>query len=224
MQVRSERKQDGTPDAILHPASRSLFSYWNRLRGPRTAPHRQEMELRPIAPILPVIGVIERHASPNDDVHRRPGRHHWRLVGTGIARLWGNGLTGTEVAADWPDVYRHSLAHALDGVCDRHQSFVARLKGVTAGGEAVGLELFAAPVVANVEANVEASDGAPVQAWCSVVAVREPAWLGRIPIAYMELSNLIAVGMDRLPGEIASHRRRSHQSERLKLIQGGRVD
>jgi hypothetical protein len=216
MQVPSELHQDGTPDAILHPASRSLFSYWNRLRGPRKAPRRQEMELRPIAPILPVIGVIERHALPNDHFQRCPGRHRWRLVGTGIARLWGNGLTGTEVAADWPEVYRHSLAHALDGVCDRHQSFVARLKGVTAGGEAVGLELFAAPV--------EASDGASIQAWCSVVAIREPAWLGRIPIVYTELSNLIAVGMDRLAGEIASERRSSLRSERLKLIQGGRAD
>jgi hypothetical protein len=163
-----------------------------------------------------VIGVIERHALPNDHFQRCPGRHRWRLVGTGIARLWGNGLTGTKVAADWPEVYRHSLANALDGVCDRHQSFVARLKGVTAGGEAVGLELFAAPV--------EASDGASTQAWCSVVAVREPAWLGRIPIVYTELSNLIAVGMDRLAGEIASERRSSLRSERLKLIQGGRTD
>jgi hypothetical protein len=215
-QVRSELIQDGTPDAILHPDSRSLFSYWNRLRGPRSAPRREEMELRSIAPILPVIGVMERHASPKDNFQTGPGRYRWRLVGTGIARLWGNGLTGTEIATNWPDVYRRSLAHALDGVCDRHQAFVARLKGVTAGGEAVGLELFAAPV--------EASDGASIQAWCSVVAVREPAWLGRIPIVYMELSNLIAVGMARLPGEIAAERTRPLASQQLRLIRGGRTD
>jgi hypothetical protein len=217
MQALSEPKQDAiAPEAILHPASRSLFSYWNRLRGPRSAPRREEMELRSIAPILPVIGVMERYDPPKDNFQRCPGRHRWRLVGTGIARLWGNGLTGTEVAADWPDVYRHSLARALDGVCDRQQSFVARIKGVTASGEAVGLELFAAPV--------EASDSASIQVWCSVVAVREPAWLGHVPLFYTELSNLIAVGIDRLPGEIASERSSSLRSERLKLIQGGRAD
>jgi hypothetical protein len=219
MQALSEQKPDGmAPEAILHPASRSLFCYWNRLRGPRSAPRREEMDLRSIAPILPVIGVMERHDSPKHDLQRRPGCHRWRLVGTGIARLWGNGLTGTEVAADWPEVYRHSLAHALDGVCDRHQAFVARLKGVTAGGEAVGIELFAAPV----EANVEASDGASIQVWCSAVAVREPAWLGRIPIAYMELSNLIAVGKNRLPGD--AERTRPLAFEQLRLIRGGRTD
>jgi hypothetical protein len=126
------------PEAILHPGSRHLFSYWNGLRRDRDAPGRQEIELRALAPILPWLGIVERQA--------RPRRHRWRLAGTGIGRLWGSGLTGAAVAADWPEVYRHALVRALDGVCERRQPFVARLKATSAEGEVLGIELFAAPV------------------------------------------------------------------------------
>jgi len=205
MQAHSGLTPQGTaPEAILHPVSRRLFSYWNRLRGERSAPGRQEIDLRALAPVLPWIGIIERQA--------RPRRHRWRLAGTGIARLWGNGLAGTGVAADWPDVYRRTLVRGLDGVCEHRQAFVARLKAVSAEGEALGIELFAAPV--------EAGDGATVQSLCTVVPFREPHWLGRVPLVEMELSTLTAIWLGPLPDEITGLRSRSQ----FRLIRGGRTD
>lgn len=209
MQARSEGKQRvAAPEAILHPASRNLFSYWNRLRGARSAPCRHEIDLRQIVPVLPWVGIMERLGDPR--------RHCWRLVGTGIARLWGAGLTGRDVAADWPDVYRRALERALDGVCERRQPFVARLKAESADGEVVGIELFAAPV--------ETSDGAAVQTLCTVVPFREPYWLGRIPLVKVELSTLTAIGAVPLPDEIKSVRPRSMPSMELRLVRGGRSD
>jgi hypothetical protein len=196
------------PDAILHPGSRSLFSHWNWLRGERSAPRRQEIDLRALVPVLPWIGIIERGASP--------GRYRWRLAGTGIARLWGDGLTGRQVAADWPDVYRRALMRALDGVCERRQPFVARLKAVSADGEALGIEFFAAPV--------ETSDGASVQALCCVAPFREPHWLGHVPLVDVELSVLTDVGTAPLPDEIELVRSRSLPATKFRLIQGGRSD
>lgn len=209
MQAHSGGKPiDAAPEAILHPGSRSLFSYWNGLRGARSAPGRQEIDLRAIAPILPWIGIVERQAG------RRP--HRWRLAGTGIARLWGDGLTGRQVAADWPDIHRRALLRALDGVCDRRQPFVARLKAVSAAGEAVGIELFAAPV--------EASDGASIQTLCCVVPFREPHWLGRIALVDVELSALTAIWLGPLPDEIGTLRSHSRPAMQLRLIRGGRGD
>jgi hypothetical protein len=207
MQAHSGSKHNAaSPKAILHPSSKNLFNYWNWLRGERPAPTRQEIDLRSIAPILPWVGIMERQAGGR--------RHCWRLAGTGIARLWGDGLSGMEVAADWPAIYRDTLVRALDGVYDRRQPFVARLKAVSAHGEEVGIELFAAPV--------ETSNDAAVHTLCTVVAFREPHWLGRIPLVHVELSTLTAIWLGPLPNEIGAAR--LPPSMQLKLIQGGRDD
>jgi hypothetical protein len=193
------------PEAILHPGSRHLFSYWDGLRMERAAPGRQEIELRALAPILPWLGIIERQS--------RPRRHHWRLAGTGIGRLWGPGLTGAAVAADWPDVYRHALVRALDGICDRRQPFVARLKATSAEGEVLGIELFAAPV--------EGEDKS-VQTLCSVLPFRDPEWLGHVPLVAIELAALTAIWLGPLPDEIT--RLQGSVAPRLRVIRGGRGD
>lgn len=208
MQAHRTPKTDGcAPQAILHPGSRHLFSYWNGLRGERSAPGRQDIDLRALAPILPWIGIIERATG-----RRQP---RWRLAGTGIARLWGDGLAGRQVAGDWPDIHRSALLRALDGVCNRHQPFVARLKAVSADGEAVGIELFAAPV--------EASDGASIQALCSVVPFRQPHWLGRVEIVTVELTALTAIWLGPLPDEIGALKSRLQSQMPFRLIRGGRI-
>ena len=209
MQADAGMKQNGAaPEAILHPGSRTLFSYWNGLRAGRAAPARQEIDLRALAPVLPWLGIVERQAQPR--------RHRWRLAGTGIARLWGNGLTGATVAGDWPEVYRRSLVRALDGVCERRQPFVARLKTVSAEGEALGLELLGAPV--------DAADGASVQTLCCVVPFREPYWLGSTPLVEVELTMLTALWLGPLPDEIIGAGKSGQPARQLRLIQGGRGD
>lgn len=196
----------GAPQAILHPVSRSLFSYWNGLRGERSTPSRSEIALRPLAPVLPWIGIVER-----DIAHRQ---HRWRLAGTGIARLWGDGLTGRQIAADWPDCHRCTLARALDGVVDRLQPFVARCKATSAEGEAIGIEFFAAPI--------EAADRASIQALCSAVPFRQPHWLGRVAIVEVEVTSLTAIWLGPLPDEIGVLHSRLQPRTPFRLIRGGR--
>lgn len=213
MQAHDGSKQpEDVPEAILHPASRSLFSYWDWLRDVRSAPCRQEIDLRALTPVLPWVGIIERH----DALNGRPQRHCWRLAGTGIARLWGNGLAGRQVADDWPEVYRRALVRALDGVCDRRQAFVARLRAISARGDAIGIEIFGAPV--------ETSGGDSVQCLCTAAPFREPHWLGRIPLVEVELTTLVAVGNAPLLGEIEGAPNRPQPATPFRLIQGGRGD
>ena len=208
MQAPNELNRDGAaPEAILHPGSRRLFAYWNRLRGERGAPGRQEIDLRAISAILPWVGIIE--------CCNRSRRHNWRLVGTGIARLWGGGLTGMEVAADWPEVYRSALVRALDGIRDQSQPFVARLKAVSANGEAVGIEIFAVPVDAG---------RTSMQTLCTVSPFRSPPWLGRVPLVDVELSSLTAIWLGPLPDEIRCGRGRLRSASGFRLIRGGRSD
>lgn len=206
-------KQDGranataaAPDDIVHPGSRTLFAYWDTLRGARPAPHRHEIELRSLAAILPWVGVVESDA--------RNG-HRWRLAGTGIARLWGSGLTGSSVAADWPDLARRAMLRAFDGVTGRQQPFVARLQAMSAHGEVLGLEFVALPV---------ATEEGSIQALCALVPFRMPAWLGKVAFVDIEVRALRMLPSGPLPGEIASFRTGQHRSAQLRLIAGGRAD
>ncbi len=184
------------PVRLLEPVAR---------RPQRSLPQRDRLAPHRACPSL------GRHHRAADD----PRRHSWRLAGTGIARLWGAGLTGKEVAENWPVVYRRALERGLDGVCERRQPFVARLKAQSETGEVVGIELFAAPV--------EAGDSAAVQTLCTVVPFREPQWLGRTPLVKVELTTLTAIGAVPLPDEIKSVRPRSTSLE-LRLVRGGRSD
>jgi len=68
---------------------RSLIGYWGRLRGDRAMPGRGELDPLAILPTaLPYVFLIEPlwGAEPLD--------FHFRLVGTGVARMTGRDMTG----------------------------------------------------------------------------------------------------------------------------------
>lgn len=207
-QVGRAKNAGAAPEEIVHPGGRTLFSYWDTLRGERPAPHRHEIELRSVADILPWIGVVESQAES--------GGHRWRLVGTGIARLWGPGLTGSSVAADWPELSRRALLRAFDGVTGRQQPFVARLQAISGDGEALGLEFVALPVESD-------GDGA-TQAICAVLPFRTPRWLGHVDLVDTEIRAMRILPAAPLPGEIASFRAGPGRPAQLRLIAGGRCD
>ena len=67
---------------IAHHAA--LFGYWAARRGARPMPDKAEIDPGDIKPVLPHIGLIEKH----------PGGYRWRLMGTAIAADMGRDLTG----------------------------------------------------------------------------------------------------------------------------------
>lgn len=195
------------PPEIVHPSCRELFRYWERLRGERSAPSRDQIDLRAMAAILPWVGILER------DGARRSYR--WRVAGTGITSLWGRSLAGRELTVGWPDFERRTVVWALDAVTVRLQPFVARLNVMGADNGPVGIELLALPV--------EARAPGAIQVLCALLPFRDPVSISRSAFAGIELSNLRAIWVEPLPGDALARQARLGGPCRLRVIAGGRA-
>lgn len=198
---------------LIHPDSRKLFRYWERIRGERSAPSRADVDLRAIGTILARVGILERR--------RRPTVFSWRVAGSGIGDIWGREMTGHDLLASWKGMERHSLVTCLDAVVDSHQPFVARFSAVPEAGEAVGVELIALPV--------RSADNETTQVFCATLPFREPAWLStRTPRRFV-LGSIRIIWTEPLPGDPVAAQRPDSTSRRttsapLRLIHGGKLD
>ncbi len=179
------RSDINIPADVMHPGSRELFCYWERIRGEASAPPRAHIDLKAVKRIVSWLALIERApASP---------AYCWRLAGTGICRLWGRELTGRQVLEDWRHVERDTMRKAFDGVATALQPFVARFAARSLDGEEVGIELLALPVY-------PAARRQP-QILASLMPFREPVWSGECRLTSFRLSSLRVIWTEPLPGE-----------------------
>ncbi len=80
---------------MQHKTTRTLFGYWNDLRGDRIAPRRFEIEPARIGDILPDTFILER-------IDRKT--YPFRLAGTRISDLFSADLRGSNFVSGWgPD-------------------------------------------------------------------------------------------------------------------------
>lgn len=78
-------KRDGT---------RTLFQYWNRLRGSRSAPRRIDIDPAEIKELLPDTFILERS---------KKAEPVFRLAGTRICSIYGEELRGHSFISLWQD-------------------------------------------------------------------------------------------------------------------------
>ena len=173
------------PAEVMHPGSRQLFCYWERLRGEASAAPRSAIDLKDITRIVSWLALLEP----------APGNRSylWRLAGTGICRLWGRELTGREVLENWRPKDRECLMQALNGVVTAHQPFVARFGARSLDGDEVGIEVLALPVLK--EGRREP------QVLACLMPFREPPWSGESPLISFALSSLRVIWTEPLPGD-----------------------
>ncbi len=126
---------------MKHPTSRQLHAYWNRLRGPRSAPERGEIEPGEIRNLLADSFILEI------DPARRSCTV--RLAGTRLCALFGRELRGGHISALWDERVRGTEAdpwHLVETVNVDTVGMVAGLTGRTARGESLDLELVLLPL------------------------------------------------------------------------------
>ncbi|MDP4823766.1 MAG: PAS domain-containing protein [Aestuariivirgaceae bacterium] len=124
----------------LHPGNRSLFCYWESVRGEAAAPLRLKIDLKRISDILPGVIIMERAAEAQS--------YRCRLSGTGVGELWGADMTGRDLRDVAGNFEREVLARLFDGVFAGLQPFSARLRLFPAGEEPVMVEMLGLPVIA----------------------------------------------------------------------------
>jgi hypothetical protein len=126
---------------MKHSATRSLFFYWNALRGERTAPERSEIDPVAIRDVLADTFVCEVDAESG---------HPFRLAGTRLCGLFGRELKGRGFASLWDPgttpVGAREAARLVDAVLAESRGVVAGLQGTTRGLKVLDLELLLLPL------------------------------------------------------------------------------
>lgn len=125
---------------MKHDVTRALFTYWNALRGERSAPERGAIDPTAIRAELPFAFILEIDEADSFPI---------RLAGTRVSALFGRDLQGAAYAGLFagPGGERDLRGAALPRlVCDDMTPVVAGLEAVTRAGRTLALELLLLPL------------------------------------------------------------------------------
>ena len=122
---------------MKHNVSRDLFAYWDKQRGVRLAPTRNDIDPGAIRGVLGDCFMLTRE----------PGLEPtFRLAGTRICELFGRELKGAPFLSLW-DVRSHAeLGALLDQAAEETAGFVAGVTAEVDDGAPLALELLLLPL------------------------------------------------------------------------------
>jgi hypothetical protein len=174
---------------MKHPTSKTLYSYWNELRGSRPAPRRFEVEPSRLAAILPDTFILERLDA---------GIYRYRLGGTRLCELFGTELRGQNFLAGWDRADREALSNRLSCIASHAAVGVFEFEAWGQGRRAVRLECLIVPLL---------QAGAAIDRFLGALSpLDEPDWLGREPLRHRLLLNHELVWPDGTPQAAGPHR------------------
>lgn len=154
---------------MQHATTRSLFNYWNDVRGGRMAPRRLEIEPARISAFLSETMILERE-----------GEHslRFRLAGTRICEVFGREMRGLSFIDLWPEADRLEITKDMAS-CLQGAAVELRFEGSTARDMSCPFEAVILPLMHTGE-NVDRYLGA-------IVPTTAPYWLGSEPITTLSL-------------------------------------
>jgi hypothetical protein len=114
---------------LRSPILRQVHAYWDRKRGQRAAPLRQDIDPGEITRLLPHLFMIDVVI----DVVGDPARFRYRLIGTGVVELTGRDLTGRFVDES---LEKEKLA----ALVEPYQTVVAQRRPVAKKGRTIWIE------------------------------------------------------------------------------------
>lgn len=173
---------------ILHPGSRQLFSYWEKLRAERACPTREEFEFGPIKNEMPDMVVIDRDYLRNS--------FKFRLAGSRACALFGHNLTGADVMAGWGNFESDVITRHLNTALNQRQPAVIRMRLTTDRGHVVAVELIALPVQMRGSSRMQIIGG--------IFPFRAAQSLGHDQIIHQELVSARVIWTEHVEEETAS--------------------
>jgi len=155
----------------VHAAARMLFRHWESLRGSRSAPARQDLDLKQIRKLVPHLFIAEQadHGAS----------FRWRLAGTAICGLFCREVTGDEVTAGWEAFEAGVIHRHLCQVTGTHQPALLRLRFTTDRAQSALADMAAFPILA--------ADGASTHVLGGLFSFAEPPLKEYTRITALEL-------------------------------------
>ena len=176
-------------------ATQHLYAYWNRLRGARSAPERDDIDPGAIRGILADTFILEFNAQ---------GAFPMRIVGTRTNALFLRELRGAPFLGLWRDEDGQEMRSILASVADEAQPFLIGATGKPPGLAPVDIESLLLPLRHHGDTH------ARVLGCCAPDA--SPCWLGLIAVEPLALLTLRALdlgepGPDQPPTQTAGSRK-----------------
>lgn len=207
MWVNQDRDTNQADFVILHPGSRTLFRYWERVRGERAAPRRSEIDLKQLRPYVGNLFVLERRR----DIYR------WRVAGTRVCELYRRDLTGGDSLADLDTFERATIGSFLAAVVETLQPCVLRFRLNTSERQTIGVEMLGVPV--------QSGPGDSIHVFGSLFPFRDASTMSYERITGVELSGARSIHTEHLPGdELVARLRAGPAGPRrpFQVVHGGR--
>ena len=193
---------------IRHPGTRALFSFWEKIRGEKAAPNRDDLNFRQISPLVPNLLMLER-----DHLNQT---FKWRLAGSEISQLYRQKLTNTDALAGWRGFERDSLKQLFTTVVTGLQPCLVRFHLTTDTGQVIGAELIGLPI--------HARNGLRFHILGGIFPLRDISNLGYSAITFMELAAARSIWTEPLPGDklVTCLNNPDARPGGFRLIRGGR--
>lgn len=170
---------------MKHATTRMLFSYWDALRGERTAPERSEIEPGEIRNALADTFVLDIEPDRTTTI---------RLAGTRLCAFFDRELKGERLDRLWSPACVPGAREFIDIVVEETAGVVAGLVGTNAEGSAVAFEMVLLPLRHRGKPNTRVL-GALSPSFV-------PAWIGFQPLEQFTTSSMRVLSASRARTEV----------------------
>ncbi|WP_395663945.1 PAS domain-containing protein [Aestuariivirga sp.] len=123
----------------VHPFSSMLLKAWEAMRGERSAPRREDLDLKQVRKLMPGLFIAEQDAPSGDFL--------WRLAGTAVTALMEREVTGRSITEGWDSFESGTIRRFLSGVSGTHRPGLLRMRFLTDRGQWIVAEMVAMPLM-----------------------------------------------------------------------------
>jgi hypothetical protein len=165
-------------------SSRTLYDYWNALRGARSAPDRRDIDPTRIRGALANTFILELNAN---------GGFDFRLAGSHLCSAYCRELKGRSFTALWHARDRDALETLVRAVTEDHAVALITFTATTDVKTSVSFETILLPVRHN--------GSTQTRLLGAMTAIDTPFWFGVQPIAEQRITGLRLIWPDDLSHE-----------------------
>lgn len=167
-------------------SSRTLYDYWNALRGARSAPDRRDIDPTRIRGALANTFILEL----NDD-----GGFNFRLAGSHLCTAYCRELKGRSFTALWHPRDRDALDTLIRAVTEDHAVALVTFTATTEVRTSVTFETILLPVRHN--------GSTQTRLLGAMTAIDTPYWFGTQPISEQRITGLRLIWPDDMSHDTA---------------------
>ncbi len=174
-------------------STKILFSYWNKLRGARSAPERRNVDPTKIRSALSSTFILEAEKDQN---------FVFRLAGSHLCSTYCRELKGRAFAGLWHRKDRDAIATLIKAVTEDHAAAVVNFEGTNSSSKTMSFETILLPLRHNGSSNTRILGG--------LSAKDEPYWFGAQPILEQRITGLRLIWPDDFADEDAFNDSSTH--------------